>query len=251
MGLRMKLTYHGVTGTSIGYPRIKQRWVRFQTRYLSDLDPLDGSPGHLFWNLSDQTQKDPESGEKQGLSRWYVRWMSVLYDNHLHARWFLTYQMNIYRDVWSGFCWMFSTNCTIDFLIRSLGLILNSVQMVSISSLRVSGILRQVWNSCFLIIIGSPYYLWVVVKVPWILVRSSGRVTLDCLTFISAFFIYSSFDASTDWWNALDSRLICRDSISFCCEVFRFCSWSRRMDTSRETSGLSMSVMHLFIRVGS
>jgi hypothetical protein len=45
---------------------------------------------------------------------------------------------------------------------------------------------------------GFSDYLWVVVKVPCILVRSSGRVTLDCLTFINAFFIYSSFDAETD-----------------------------------------------------
>ncbi len=42
-------------GNSVGYPRIKQRWVRFQTRYLSDLDPLDGSPGHLLPYLFNHT----------------------------------------------------------------------------------------------------------------------------------------------------------------------------------------------------
>ena len=39
--------------------------------------------------------------------------------------WFLTYQMNICREVSFGFCWMFSTNWTIDFLIKSEGFVWN------------------------------------------------------------------------------------------------------------------------------
>jgi hypothetical protein len=40
--------------------------VVIQTLYLSDLDPLDASLRHLFRYLFNQTQKDPESGEKSG-----------------------------------------------------------------------------------------------------------------------------------------------------------------------------------------
>ena len=120
-----------------------------------------------------------------GMSVGYARVASIQF-HKIKEMWFLTYQMNIYREVSSGFCWMFSTNWTIDFLIKSLEFVWYFVQMVSMSSLRVSGILKQVWNSCFLIIFGSPYYLLVVVKVPWIRVNSSGRVTLDCLTFDNA-----------------------------------------------------------------
>jgi hypothetical protein len=163
--------------------------------------------------------------------------------------WLLTYQTNIYRDVSSGLVRMLVMNCAIALRIRSDSFTWYSSQMVVMFSLRVNGIRKQVWYGCF-VILGSPYYLWVVVKVPCILVRSSGRVTLDCLTFINASFIYSSLCALDDWWNAFDSRFTCRESISFCWDVLscRFCSL--RIDTSRDTSGSSVIFIHLFIRMG-
>ena len=60
-------------------------------------------------------------------------------------------QRNIWREVLLGFCWMWVTNSTMARLMRSLSLIWYRSQMVVMSSLRVSGILKQVWYGCLVI----------------------------------------------------------------------------------------------------
>jgi hypothetical protein len=64
-------------------------------------------------------------------------------------------QRNIWREVWLGFWLRLVTNSTMARLMRSLSLIWYRSQMVVISSLRVSGILRQVWYGC--LVIGSSF----------------------------------------------------------------------------------------------
>jgi hypothetical protein len=79
-----------------------------------------------------------------GMSVGYAR-VALIQSHKYKEMWFLTYQTNMYREVSSGFCWMLVTNSTIARLMRSDSFILNFSQMSVMSSLRVSGIRKQVW----------------------------------------------------------------------------------------------------------
>ena len=73
-------------GTYVVCPRIKHSSVRWKSRYPADLDPLDGSPWHLFRNLPDLTSKDPSAWSLRGLFQCYVRDISVCYKNTLQLK---------------------------------------------------------------------------------------------------------------------------------------------------------------------
>jgi hypothetical protein len=57
----------------------------FQTPYPADLDPLDGTPQHVFKNLLDPDAKDPSAWCLRGLYRCYVRGMSEYHLRETYA----------------------------------------------------------------------------------------------------------------------------------------------------------------------
>jgi hypothetical protein len=53
----------------MGRPRVEDPPVIIQTCYPTDLDPLDGTPQHVFQNLLDLNAKDPSAWWLRGLGR--------------------------------------------------------------------------------------------------------------------------------------------------------------------------------------
>jgi hypothetical protein len=72
------------------------------------------------------------------------------------------------------------------------------------------------------------------IQIPSIRVRSSGRVTFNFLTSLSASIIYLSLVALTDWWKVLESLSTRRGSICFYWVHLSFWCFSLRCATSRE-----------------
>ena len=115
--------------------------------YLQDFSPIPRSLEPTRQNPltpSSEPSLTPLDLNAKDPSAWCLR---GLYGRHVRV-W---PQRNIWREVWSGFCWMLVMNSTMARLIKSNSLIRYRSQMVVMSSLRVSGILKQVWYGCLVI----------------------------------------------------------------------------------------------------
>ena len=198
----------------------------------------------FFYSFIDKPKKTLNLGKNRVF--WVVMsvvcpWVTKI---HFHSRMYLTNQTNISLPLFLGLSVWIWTNSEIARRIKSEWLILYLSHRVVISSLRTSGNRRQVWFGCFFIVVFlSIFYLelWFRIQVLFIRVRSSGRVTSDFLTLVSASIIYLSLVALTDWWKFLESVFTRRYSICFCWFSPSFWCFSLRRETSRETK-VSLSI---------